>query len=132
MHPPARAAALLPDAVRDLAQLRPQHDCPLTHRARHFVQDRERVDERLRDDRERVRGHIGDLRDQRGDVWVRGERVGEGRLADGVDARRRIPSVGENEEREDTYATRCILLVISESMPLGPDCCSSSSHSFAS
>ena len=94
MHAPARAAALLPDAVRDLAQLRPQHDRPLAHGARHLIQDRECVDERFRDDRERVRGHIGDLRDQRGDVWVRGERVGEGRLADRVDATRWVKLVG--------------------------------------
>lgn len=88
MHPSPGPATLLPNPIRDLAQLRPYHDRPLAHRARQLVQYRERVDERLRDERERVRGHVRDLCDEGGDVWVRGERVGEGRLADRVDATR--------------------------------------------
>ena len=75
MHPSLRPTALLPNPVRDLSQLRPQHHCPLAHRARHFVQNRERVDERLRDERERISGHIRDFGDQGGDVRVGGEGV---------------------------------------------------------
>ena len=70
MHPSPRRPTLLPDSIRDLAQLRPYHDRPLAHRARQLVQHRERVDERLRDERERIRGHVRDLRDEGGDMWV--------------------------------------------------------------